>query len=346
MPFKVMITMHHVAGDKEECRKIGGELFTIPCYTEDEVIAATHNADAVITGMECPVPFTRKVISKLEKCRVIHNTGAGYERIDVPAATDYGICVSYPGDYCAEEVAEHTMALLLACARRILRLDKAVRQGNWGFPARHEMTEIWMPMFQLTGQTLGIIGFGRIGHLIVPKAKGFGLRVIAYDPYVPANVFKESGVESVTFDHLLEESDYISVNAALTEENRHLLGIEQFRKMKPTAYFINCARAELADEEALYTALANGYIAGAGLDMIKGEAISLDHPLLRLENVIFTAHSAWYSEHSIAEIKRRAYENIGRVFRGEWPKWFINPEVKEKFLERWGKAHVAKREEL
>jgi D-3-phosphoglycerate dehydrogenase len=346
MPFKVVITLHHLAGNEEECRKIGGELFTIPCYTEDEVIAATHDADAVLTGVECPVPYTRKVISKLKKCRIIHNISTGYERIDIPAATDYGICVSYPADYCSEEVAEHSVALLLACARRLLRLDKAVRNGHWGFPARHEMTEIWMPMFRLTEQTLGIIGFGRTGRLIVPKAKGFGLRVIACDPHVPSNVFKESGVESVTLDYLLRESDYVSINAALTDESRHLLGIEQFKKMKPTAYFINCARAELADEKALYTALVNGYIAGAGLDLVSKEVISLGHPLLKLDNVIFTAHSAWYSERSIAEIRRRAYENIGRVFRGEWPQWFLNPEVKEKFLKRWGKAPLAKKEEL
>ena len=268
MAFKVVITLHHLAGDEEECRQIGGELFTIPCNTEDELIAATQDADAILTSMECLVPYTRKVISKLKKCKIIHNIGAGYERIDVQAATDYGICVSFPGDYCSEEVAEHSMALILTCARRILRLDKAVRKGNWGFPARHEMLEVWSPIFRIKGQTLGIIGFGRVGRLLVPKAKGFGLRVIAFDPYLPSNVFKESGAESVTLDNLLGESDYVSVNAALTEENRHLLGIEEFRKMKPTAYFINCARAELADEEALYTALANGYIAGAGLDVV------------------------------------------------------------------------------
>ena len=338
MTFKVVITLLHLAGDEEECRKIGGELFTTPCNTEAELIAATQDADAILTGMECLVPFTRKVISKLNKCKLIHNIGAGYEGIDVQAATDYGICVSFAGDYCSEEVAEHAMALILACARRLTRLDRAVREGKWGFTAKQEMPEIWSPMFQIKGQTLGIIGFGRIGRLIVPKAKGFGLRVIAFDPYLPSNVFKESGVESVTLDRLLSESDYISVNAALTEENRHLLGIEQFRKMKPTAYFINCARADFADEEALYTALTHGYIAGAGLDLVKGESISLDHPLLELENVILTAHSAWYSEHSMSEIKRRAYEHLGQVFRGEWPTWFVNPEVKEKFLERWGKA--------
>ena len=345
MPFKVVMTLRHLAGNEEECRKIGGELITIPCYTEDEVIAATHDADAVLTGVECPVSYTRKVISQLKKCRIIHNISTGYERIDIPAATDYGICVSYPADYCSEEVAEHSVALLLACARRILRLDKAVRDGHWGFPARHEMMEIWMPMFRLTEQTLGIIGFGRTGRLVVPKAKGFGLRVIACDPLVPSNVFKESGVESVTLDYLLRESDYVSINAALTPESHHLLGIEQFKKMKPTAYFINCARAELADEEALYTALTNGYIAGAGLDLVSKEIFSAGHPLLKLDNVIFTAHSAWYSERSIAEIRQRAYENIGRVFRGEWPRWFLNPEVKENFLKRWGKAPLAKKEE-
>jgi D-3-phosphoglycerate dehydrogenase len=338
MTSKVVMPLRHVAGDEEECRRIGGRLYIIPCKTEEELIAATRDADAIMTSMECLPPFNRRVISKLSKCKVIHNIGTGYEKIDVPAATDYGICVSFAADYCAEEVAEHTMALILACARRVVRLDRAVRKGNWGLTAKREKPEIWSPMFRVKGQTLGIIGFGNVGRLVVPRAKGFGLRVITFDPYVPSGPVEEFGAEPVTFDSLLTESDYVSVNAALTEENRYLLGIEQFRKMKPTAYFINCARAEFADEKALYTALADGYIAGAGLDLIEGEKVSLDHPLLKLDNVILTAHSAWYSENSIAEMKRRAYENIGQVFRGEWPTWFINPEVKGKFWERWGRT--------
>jgi len=338
MPYKIVMTMNHIGGDKEQARKIGAELSIIPCATEAEVITATRDADAVITGLECPVPYNRNVISRLEKCKIIHNIGAGYERIDVPAATDYGICVSYPADYCAEEVAEHSMALILACARRIPRLDRMVRQGNWGFAAKREKTDIWMPMFRITEQTLGIIGFGRVGRLIVPKARGFGLKVIAYDCYVPASVFEELGVESTTLERVLRESDYVVVSAALTGETYHLLGLEQFKKMKPTAYFINCSRAELADEDALLAALTSGYIAGAGLDVVRGEVITPDHPLLKLENVVITGHSAWYSERSVAEIKERPYINIGRVFRGEWPKWFINPEVKEKFRERWEKS--------
>ena len=338
MAFKIVMPLNHAAGDEAECRKIGGKLHTIICNTEEELITATRDADAIMTSTECPPPFTRRVISELSRCKVIHNIGAGYEKLDVPAATDYGICVSFAGDYCAEEVAEHTLALLLACARRVVRLDRAVRKGHWGMSAKREMPEIWSPMFRIKGQTLGIIGFGRVGRLVASKAGGFGLRIIAFDPYVPPETFRELGVEPVTLDDLLSESDFVSVNAALSEENRHLLGMAQFQKMKPSAYFINCARAEFADEQALCTALANGDIAGAGLDLVAGEAVTLDHPLLKLENVVLTAHSAWYSETAIAEMKRRVYENIGRVFQGEWPTLFVNPEVKEKFLARWRKS--------
>jgi len=342
MAFRVVMTalLTHLQ-DEEECRKIGAELFTIPCRTEDELIAATQDADGIITVP--PQPFTRKVISKLNKCRLIHNIGAGYEGIDVQAATDYGICASFAGDYCSEEVAEHTMALILACARKVVRLDKAVRAGNWDVDIDHsvnqpEIRKIWSPIFQIKGKTLGIIGLGRIGRLVVPKSNGFGIRVIAFDPYLPSNVFKELGVESVTFDKLLSESDFVTVNAALTKESRHLLGIEQFKKMKPTTYFINCARGEFIDTDALYTALTSGYIAGAGLDVVSGESLSLDHPLFKLENVIFTAHSGWYSEYALGEMKRRPYEHLGQVFRGELPTRLINLEVKEKFLKRWGKT--------
>ena len=337
MTFKIVMPLNHAAGDAAECRKIGGELHKIICNTEAELIAATRDADAIMTSTECPPPFTRKVIGELSRCRIIHNIGAGYEKLDVAAATDCGICVSFAGDYCAEEVAEHTLALLLACARRVVRLDRAVREGHWGMAAKREMTEVWSPMFRIKGQTLGIIGFGRVGRLVAAKAGGFGLRIIACDPYLPPEMFQELGVEQVTLDDLLTESDFVSVNAALTEENRQLLGREQFRKMKPGAYFINCGRAEFTDEAALVDALANGVIAGAGLDLVVGEAITLGHPLLKLENVVLTAHSAWYSETAIAEMKRRVYENIGRVLHGEWPTLFVNPEVKEKFRARWGK---------
>ena len=342
MTFRVVATISIVdLKNEEELRKIDAELFVIPCQTEDELIAATQDADAVLT---ISVPFTRKVISKLNKCKLIHNIAAGYEDTDVQAATDYGICVSSGGDFNSEEVAEHAMMFVLACARKLGRLDRAIREGKWGPGGRQTMSSMLPPMFQVRGQTLGIVGFGNVGRRIVPKAKGFEMRVLVFDPYVPADVFKKAGVESVTLDDLLSESDFVTVHVAVTAESRHMMGIENFRKMKPTAYFINCARGDLVDEEALCSALSNGYIAGAGLDVVarrgtkREEYIGLDNPLLKFENVILTPHSAHYSESVRPEMKRRVYEQLGQVFRGEWPTWFINPEVKEKFLERWVKA--------
>jgi len=335
MAFKVVRTIKGTHLSEEEYRKIGAEFVVIPCQTEDEIIAATQDADAVQTFLQ---PYTRRVISKLNKCKLIENVATGYEGIDIETATEYGICVTYPGDYCKDEVAEHTMALILDCARKIIRLDRAVREGKWESPGKEGIRKVWPRMFRIKGQTLGIIGFGRIAREIVLRAKGFGLRVIAFDPYVPSDIFKESGVESVTLEQLLEESDYVSVNAALTPENRHLLGIEQFRKMKPTAYFINASRAEIADEQALRTALERGYIAGAGLDVVERECVGLDHPLLQLENVILTGHSAFYSEEAGAELKQRAHDEVARIIRGEWPLRLLNPEVKENFTKRWGKS--------
>ena len=331
MPFKaVMIVANSlIPHNEEDYRKIGAEFITLPCQTEDEIIAATQEADAVITMMR---PFTRKVIKRLSKCKLIYNLGTGYEAIDIKAATEHGIYVSYAGEYCTEEVAEHTMALILACARKLFPLDKAVRDGKWDSYEKKEIRlKILPPMFQLKGQTLGLIGFGRIPQCIVPKAKGFELRIIAFDPYLPSSAFETLGVESVPFDYLLKNSDYISIHAAFTPKAWHMIGIDQFKMMKRTAYVINCARGEFIDEQALYLALTQGYIAGAALDVLEKESVGLDHPLLRLENVIITAHSAYYSEQSVLKYSRRPYEEIARIIKGQRPHRLLNPEVKGRF---------------
>jgi len=335
MAFKVVRTIEGAHLDKEKYQEIGAEFVLIPCHTEDEIIAATRDADAVQTYLQ---PFTRRVISNLSRCKLIHNIGTGYEGIDIEAATEYGICVTYPGDYCANEVAEHTVALILACARKLLRLDRAVSEGKWDSHAKEGIRKVWPPMFPVKGQTLGLIGFGRIAREVVPKAKGMGLRIIAFDSYVTSKIFQELGVESVAFDRLLEEADFVSVHSAMTKENKYLLGLEQFKKMKTTAYFINTARAGIVDEQALYNALAQGYIAGAALDVVEGEHVGPDHPLLQLDNMILTGHSAFYSEASISKLKQRPYEEIARIISHEWPLWWLNPEAKENFLKRWGKS--------
>ncbi|MFC1988947.1 NAD(P)-dependent oxidoreductase, partial [Chloroflexota bacterium] len=203
---------------------------------------------------------------------------------------------------------------------------------------RDGIRQIWPPMFQVRGQTLGLVGFGRIGRLIVPKAKGFDMRVIAYDPFVPADVFSSLDVESVTMDRLLSESDYVSINASMTPGSEQMFGVQQFKQMKPTAYFINNARAQFVDEKALVEALSSDTIAGAGLDVVEGERALLDNPLLQLDNVVLTGHSAYYSEESSVMMRKRAYDMVGMVLKGGWPSMFINPEVKDKYQQRWGEV--------
>ena len=321
--------------DEVDYREIGVEFIPRPCQTEEEIIKAARDADFILTFKK---PVTRKVIEQLERCRLIYNIGTGYETIDMAAATEHGICVSYPDAYCSEEVAEHAMALILACARKLVRLDRAVRDGKWeSYEKREIRLNILPPMLPIRGKTLGLIGFGRIARKLVPKAKGFDMRVLAFDPYIPASVFDEYGVEAVPLDYLIENSDFLSVHAAFTSDARHMLGAEQFQRMKPTAYVINCARGEFIDEAALYQALSRGEIAGAALDVIQEERMLPDHPLLKLDNVIITPHTAYYSEESLARMRRRPFEEIERMVNGQWPQWLLNSEVKKKFEQRWGK---------
>jgi len=298
--------------------------------SEEEVLSMCRNVDAVMTVFE---PFTRSVIEQLEKCRVIAGVGVGYQNIDVEAATDHGICVANNPEYCLEEVSDHAMALLLSLARKIVTLDTIVRSGKTEYA---EVAEARGQIFRLRGQTLGLVGFGRIPRTIIPKARGFGFKIIAYDPYVPAEIARKAKVELVDFDRLLEESDYISVHAALTSQNRGMIGLEQFKKMKPNAYLINTARGALVDSDALYTALTEGIIAGAGLDVTDPEPIDSDNPLLKLKNVIFTGHSGYYSETSVIQQRKWPIDEVARVLSGEWPRALLNPQVKEKFTQRWG----------
>ena len=200
------------------------------------------------------------------------------------------------------------------------------------------MEETWSGIVPIRGQTLGLIGFGGIARALVPKAKGFSLRILAYDPYVPAEVMDKMGIEAVGLDRLLKESDFVSVHCALTSENRHMLGAEQLKLMKPTAYLINTARGPLVDEEALYAALTRGDIAGAGLDVTEVEPINMDNPLFELDNVVFTGHSAHYSDISAANYRRSPVEDVSRIMSGKWPTGWVNPQVEAKFIATWGKT--------
>jgi D-3-phosphoglycerate dehydrogenase len=308
------------------------------CTTEDEIIAAAHDADAVIavTSVKTIHNFSRKVIEGLTRCKFIMSMGIGYDALDVEAASEKGIIAANIPDYCMDEMSDHTMALILACTRKIVKLDRAVREGVWKQDPEPEIQYgFWPTMSRLRDQTLGMIGLGRIAQTLVPKAKAFGMRIIAYDPYMDQKTINSLGAEKKDLDQLLAESDILSLHAPLTPETRHMLGLEQFKKMKPGAYIVNTARGGLIDQEALCTALKDGILAGAALDVMDPEPINLDNPLLELENVILTPHSAHASIPAFMTLLNRPGEEIARVLKGEWPVGLINPEAKEKYKEKW-----------
>ena len=338
--FKVVLPLA-VGGESEKYsqkfRELGAEFVGQHCATDEEFIAFARDADAVITvGSIRPVP--RKVIENLEQCRLISNTQIGYDSIDTAAATERGILVTNVPDYCVEEVSDHAMALLLACARKIVQLNQAAKRGQWGLSADgiEIQNQIWPKISRLQGQTLGLLGLGKMSRALAPKARGFQLRVIAYDPYVPTEVAQQIGVEMVDWKRLLQESDFLSIHAALTPETRHIMNAEAFKEMKATACLINTARGGFIDEAALYQALKEGEIAMAALDVADPEPPAPRSPLLVMDNVISTAHSAFFSPTSEAERWHRPVEEVARVMRGEWPRSVVNPQAKEKYVARWG----------
>ena len=305
------------------------------CQGEDQIIEAASGAEGVITvPIRLIQPITRRVIESLEKCQIIACIGIGYDSVDMAAATERGICVTNVPDYCLEEVSDYAMMFILTCAKKLYQVIPAVKSGTWYFTI--ESRRSLEPMPRLQNQTLGIVGFGNIARTLIPKAKAFGLRVIVHDPHVPHALYRAYRVEPVSFDRLLAESDYVSLHSALTPENEKMIGLEQFKAMKPTACLINTARGGLVDEEALYTALTEGIISAAALDVLEPEPPSPDNPLLKLDNVVVTGHAAQYSTEGEQEIWRSPWEEVARVFRGEWPRNLVNPQVKEKFIARWG----------
>lgn len=305
-----------------------GRLVRHDCPTEEALIATCGQADAIITGNE---PFTARVIDSLRRCRLIANCKTGYDNVDIEAATRRGVLVSNVPDYAVEEVSTHTLALLLACARKLFQYDAATRQGKWMI--------VLPPVHRRQGRTLGLIGLGRIGRAVVPKARAFGLRVIACSPSVPPEAALGLGVEMVGLEQLLRESDFVSLHTSLTPQKHGMLRLEHFRLMKPTAYLINTARGQLINEADLYTSLSQGLIAGAGLDVldtIDPQPPRPQNPLLKLPNVILTPHSAHYSVEALADLVRRPAQEVARVLRGEFPQHLVNPEAKTAYTARWG----------
>jgi D-3-phosphoglycerate dehydrogenase len=321
--FKILITdfeFSSLAPEMEIVEQLGAELITAQCRTENEVIEAAKNVDGIINQY---APLSRRVIESLRKCKVISRYGIGVDTVDLEAATEKGIIVGNVTDYCIDEVSDHAFALLIAGARKVVQLNQAVKEGNWDY-------KVGVPIFRLRDRVLGLVGLGKIPQSVAQKAQAFGLRVIAYDPYVPAELAKELGIELVDLNQLCAQSDYISVHAPLMEGTCGMISDEQFDQMKKEAFIINTARGPVIDEKALIRALQEGKIAGAGLDVVENEPIPQDSPLLQMDQVILNPHVAWYSEESQIELKRKTAQNVADVLRGFYPTYLVNKEVKNK----------------
>jgi D-3-phosphoglycerate dehydrogenase len=319
---KVVITDYDY-GDVDVERPIiegaGLELVPAQCKSEEELIEVARDADAVICQY---ARVGEKTINAFTNCRLIARYGIGVDIVDVEAATRRNILVTNIPDYCVDEVGDHAMAMLLALVRKLQTYDKATRAGIWRWQAAQ-------PIYRMRGSIMGFLAFGQIARAIAERAKPFGVRMIANDPYVAREDFDPYGVMPVYFDEIIERSDYLMIQMPLTSETRGMIGEAQLKKMKPTAVLINTSRGPLVDNAALYRALKEGWISAAGIDDIVEEPAKRrdwrpENPLFSLDNIIITPHSAYYSEESIHEARRRASEEVVRVLSGRPPLSPVN----------------------
>jgi D-3-phosphoglycerate dehydrogenase len=302
---------------KEALSRVNAELKMAVEPTPDGILAVARDADAVLVTY---AKITGEMIGEMKNCKSIGRFGIGVDNIDIATATEAGIVVTYVPDYCFDEVSDHAMALLLDLARKVSFSNSLVQSGRWEMPAV-------APLYRLRGRTLGLVGLGNIPQMVVPKAQAFGLKVVAYDPYVAKETAAGLGVELMELDALLAASDYVSVHAPLTPETKHLIGADAFRKMKPTALLVNTARGPLVDTDALAVALDNGEIGGAALDVVPVEPLPADSPLLNRDNLVLTPHTAFYSVDALLDLQSKAAQDVARVLAGERPVYPVNPDV-------------------
>jgi D-3-phosphoglycerate dehydrogenase len=316
-PLVLICGLDHASIAEEEAvfRAAGVRYAQVVARTEEDYLRRCAEADGLLIQYG---DVSRRVIEGLGRLRLLVRYGVGVDGIDLAAATARGIPVVNVPDYGTDEVANHAVALLLALARKLTRLDRQTRAGRWN------VFEV-QPVHRLAGRTVGIVGCGRIGGLVARKLAGFDVRLLGCDPYRAA---LPPGVARASLDTLLAESDYVTLHTPLTAETRHLIGAAALARMKPTAVLLNTARGGIVDTAALVAALAEGRLGGAGLDVTEQEPLDPASPLFRMEQVIVTPHAAWYSEEGRSDLKRRVAEETVRVLvRGEPPLHCVNAEV-------------------
>lgn len=301
--------------ERDVLSEVGATVETAQATTAEEVIDAARSvgADALLVQY---APITEAVFDQLDGLSAVGRYGIGVDSIDLDAATEHGVQVVNVPSYCEEEVSTHAFSLLLASVRRIPSLDAAIADGEW------DWTEA-RPVHRMRGRTLGLAGFGKIPRYLLRKIKGFGLDVVGYDPYVSEEEFAAAGVEKADFNTLLERSDYVSVHTPLTDETEGLFDAEAFDRMKETAIIVNTSRGAVIDTDALYEAVTENRIAGAGLDVLPREPPE-DTSLAAHEDIIVTPHMAWYSEESFDTLRRTVAGDIARLLSGDEPEHPVN----------------------
>lgn len=307
--------------DEKTIYRASGRLQFGKARTLADRIVMAQSAEVLIAA---GIRMTREFLSQLPQLKGLVRLGIGVDSVDLQAATDLGIVVANVPDFCETEVAEHALGLILSVARKITLADRMTRQGKWVVGVQENL----LPIRRLKGQTLGLVGFGRNGRHLAGMAKALGLNVIATDPYVSPDIAQAAGVLLLPLADLLSQADIVSLHVPLTPETRFLINSDALALMKHGAILINTARGSVVDEVALEEALADGRLAGAGLDVLEDEPPRIPHPLLDFDNVVVTCHYSSCSFEAYADLRRTVSEQVAQILRGEFPRYLVNTEVR------------------
>jgi D-3-phosphoglycerate dehydrogenase / 2-oxoglutarate reductase len=301
-------TFPNLEPERSVLGEIGASLSSHQCKTESEVIAATRGAKVVLVQF---APITRRVLEMLPSNATVIRYGVGVDNIDLLAAKELRVRVANVPDYCLDEVADHTVAMMLSMLRKLMPLEKELRAGGWNGIG------VSNPILPLKRTTLGFVGLGRIGQAVLERLRAFGCRFMASDPMLTSEKAQQLGVELCSLEKLLPESDAISLHSPLTPATQHLINADRLATMKPSAIVVNSARGGLIDSQALAEALRAGKLGGAALDVFETEPLEPDSPLRDLEQVRLTPHMSWYSEDAMERLQRLAAEEAVRALQGE-----------------------------
>ncbi|MFC1574171.1 C-terminal binding protein [Candidatus Latescibacterota bacterium] len=310
--------------EREQCEKLGVDFsaYQLKDSPPDDIIDAVGDADIVLVNM---AKMNAEVMAGLKNVKVILRHGIGYDNIDVGAATEQGIVFANEATASSVDVAEQAIFLMFAAYRKIniqrAILDEAVDGEQYDF------TKVY-PMYRMEGKTLGIVGCGNIGSIVLRKMQSFGMKaLVVADPYLPLNRLRELGITPIPFDEVLKKSDIVSIHLPLTDETKGMFDMSRFRLMKETAILINTSRGPVVNMTDLIAALKQGEIAGAGLDVLDSEPPKSDCELLPMKNVVLTPHLSWYTEEAGWDIRHMIMDDIRTVLEGNMPRFVVNPEV-------------------